>query len=57
MSETISIEAYRQHERGYQDRLNNLPPQGTDDPDYFRGYCEAVCDEILRERTESDGAA
>lgn len=53
----ISTESYRNHEAGYQDRLNGLRPQTTDDPDYFCGYCEAVCDEIMRERSDSDGAA
>lgn len=53
----ISLTAYRQREAGYQDRLNGLPPQITDDPDYFHGYCECVCDEIVRERQDSDGAA
>jgi hypothetical protein len=35
----------RRHECGYQDRLNGHAPE-TGDPDYFKGYCEAVCDEI-----------
>lgn len=50
----ISLIAYRIREAGYQDRLNGLPPQTTDDSDYFHGYCEAVCDEIVRERIEID---
>lgn len=36
---------YRSRECGYQDRLNGLAPQSTD-ADYFRGYCEALCNEI-----------
>lgn len=35
----------RQHAAGYQDRLRGLAPS-SDNADYFRGYCEAVCDEI-----------
>jgi hypothetical protein len=30
---------------GYQDRLNGHPPE-SGDADYFKGYCEAICDEI-----------
>ena len=38
----------REHENGYQDRLRGLAPH-TDNADYFRGYCEAVCNEISKE--------
>lgn len=41
-------ESRRQHEAGYQDRLRGLAPH-TDNADYFRGYCEAVCNEISAE--------
>lgn len=40
-----SAARYKNAEFGYQDRLNGLPPT-VNDADYFRGYCEAVCDEI-----------
>lgn len=40
-----TAEAYRQHEAGYQDRLNGWPPQSSDD-NYFQGYCERLLREI-----------
>lgn len=38
----------RRAEQGRHDRFNGQPPL-LSDADYFRGYCEAVCDEIVAE--------
>lgn len=49
-----SAARYKNAEFGYQDRLNGYAPS-VSDPDYFRGYCEAVCDEIAAD-ARRDGA-